>query len=120
MTLLLRPRLRVGEGTMLLSIWFRLLRLGTKGLGFGGFQFVVRTLKALGPGPIFDETHRSTLKQGSRKRLFPKDFHSFSVFHRTSKYRRVVLAVVATVRPLRMRQSRQSARCRRLSLGRGR
>ena len=33
---------------------------------------------------------------------------------------RVVLAVVATVKPLRMRQSRQPARCRRLSPGRGR
>ena len=33
---------------------------------------------------------------------------------------RVVLAVVATVKLLRMRQSRQPARCRRLSPGRGR
>jgi len=37
-TLLLRPRLPAGEGTMVVSMWFRLLWLGTKGLGFEAFS----------------------------------------------------------------------------------
>ncbi len=85
----------------------------TRGEGQGGLLSVTPRLRA--------DERRCQVRLACK---FPAPSTGLGKLRRTSEPRvrqnRVVLAVVATVKPWRMRQSRQPARCRRLSRRRGR